>query len=268
MIEKVLSLGSYAMGQGTDLNHAIVTGINSIITYGVKPVGSILLSLFALMEVYKMSSRADTFGLSQNSSARIELTTLSLLKIAFVVYFLQNIDRLMWAIYDMGATLMANVNAVSLGGTGTINSAVTEDVIKRMVEDANLGFGDKIFTLAGLLPVSFMIWICSIAIFVIFTGRMIEIYTMVALSPLPLSTLVHDEHRQIGINFIKSFTAVVLQGGVMIIVLKIYTIIIQNVVIDTANFDALAWSCFQYSLLLIISLVTSGQMAKRITNAN
>ena len=51
-------------------------------------------------------------------------------------------------------------------------------------------------------------------------SRMFEIMVYTMASPIPLSTFSSEEHRQIGIGFIKSFAAVCLQGLMIIIILS------------------------------------------------
>ena len=54
--------------------------------------------------------------------------------------------------------------------------------------------------------------ILGIAIFVIVSGRMVEIYLAVSLAPIPFSTFGSKEQSQIGQNYLRSLLALGLQG--------------------------------------------------------
>ena len=70
--------------------------------------------------------------------------------------------------------------------------------------------------LFGLFLQSFFIGITmrilSIVIFVIVYGRMIEIYCMVSLAPIPMATWGNHEQRHVGQNYLKCLFALGFQG--------------------------------------------------------
>ena len=70
--------------------------------------------------------------------------------------------------------------------------------------------------LLGLFLQSFIVQVTmsalAIIIFVIVYGRMIEIYLMVSLAPIPLSTLETENRSNIGQNYLRSLFAIGFQG--------------------------------------------------------
>lgn len=267
LIESVRKLGSYATDSVVQVSPSVQANINTIVDLSVKPVASVLLSLFAMMELFKWSTRADTFGISGNGVTRVELLGLSLLKIAIIIEFIHNLENIMWGLYEAGTQLMISIQSAA----GTINpgglTSMTIEQMKDLVAAQNYGVLDRILAYVGLIPVGIIISLTAIAVMVIFYGRLIEIYVMVALAPIPLSTMVHEEFSQIGKGFLKSFCAVVLQGAVIIIVLSLYSVIINEAMIDQANISAMMWGLAGYGILLVMALVGSSAMSKRILNA-
>ena len=70
--------------------------------------------------------------------------------------------------------------------------------------------------LLGLFLQSFIVQVTmsalAIIIFVIVYGRMIEIYLMVSLAPIPLSTFGNREQSNIGQNYLRSLFAIGIPG--------------------------------------------------------
>ena len=90
--------------------------------------------------------------------------------------------------------------------------------------------------LFGLFLQSFFIGITmrilSIVIFVIVYGRMIEIYMMVSLAPVPMATWGNHEQSHVGQNYLRSLFALGFQGFLILICVAIYAVLLQNVAIS------------------------------------
>jgi len=70
--------------------------------------------------------------------------------------------------------------------------------------------------------------ILSICIFLVTYGRMIEIYAVTALGPIPLATLGNAEWRGVGQNYLKSLLALGFQAFLIMVVVGIYAVLIQT----------------------------------------
>ena len=68
--------------------------------------------------------------------------------------------------------------------------------------------------------------IMGIIIFVLVYGRMIEIYLMTSLAPLPVATLSNRELGGTGQNYLKSLFAVGFQGMLILVCVAIYAVLI------------------------------------------
>ena len=64
---------------------------------------------------------------------------------------------------------------------------------------------------------------------VIIWSRMIEIFMVIAASPIPLATLVNREWSDVGKNYIKLICAYALQAYLIMIVFAVYSALIKNV---------------------------------------
>jgi hypothetical protein len=107
----------------------------------------------------------------------------------------------------------------------------------------------------------------AIIIFVIVYGRMIEIYLMVSLAPIPFSTFANREQNQIGQNYLRSLFALGFQGFLIIICVGIYAVLVQSLAF-TDDIIADIWGIMGYTVLLCFTLFKTGTLAKSVFNAH
>ena len=106
----------------------------------------------------------------------------------------------------------------------------------------------------------------TMIIFVVIYGRMIEIYLLVSMAPLPFSTFGNREQSQIGQNYVKSLVALGFQGFLILICVAIYAVLIQNISISNDIAGSL-WSVLGYNVLLVFALFKTSTLSKRIFSA-
>ena len=114
--------------------------------------------------------------------------------------------------------------------------------------------------------VQFLIYILSALIFVIVYARMIEIYLMVSLAPIPFATFGNREQSQIGQNYLRSLFALGFQGFLIMVCVGIYAVLIQTVTFSTDIIGSL-WGVMGYTILLAFTLFKTGAVAKSILHA-
>ena len=123
----------------------------------------------------------------------------------------------------------------------------------------------------GLYLQSFIVqttmWVLGILIFVIVYGRMIEIYLMVSLAPIPFSTFGNREQSQIGQNYLRSLFAIGFQGFLILVCVGIYAVLIQSVAFSQ-DIIASLWGVVGYTVLLRFTLFKTGGLAKSVLNAH
>ena len=111
------------------------------------------------------------------------------------------------------------------------------------------------------------IWVLGILIFVIVYGRMIEIYLMVSLAPIPFATFGNREQSQTGQNYLRSLLAIGFQGFLILVCVGIYAVLIQSVTFSQ-NIIASLWGVVGYTVLLCFTLLKTGGLAKSVLNAH
>lgn len=107
----------------------------------------------------------------------------------------------------------------------------------------------------------------SICIFVIVYGRMVEIYVVTSLAPIPMATMMNHSWGQMGQNYLRSLFALGFQAFLIIVCVAIYAVLVHTIAVGT-DVVAAIWTCIGYTVLLCFSLFKSGGMAKQIFGAH
>ena len=98
-------------------------------------------------------------------------------------------------------------------------------------------------------------------------GRMIEIYCMVSLAPIPMATWGNHEQSHMGQNYLKCLFALGFQGFLILICVAIYAVLIQSVAISGDAINSI-WSIVGYTVLLCFSLFKTSSVTKSVLGAH
>ena len=167
-------------------------------------------------------------------------------------------------IFDAAQQVVNQSAGVIIGNTSIDIDSIVGD-LQTSLEAMSLG------GLIGLwfqsLFVGLTMNILSICIFLVTYGRMIEIYAVTALGPIPLATLGNAEWRGMGQNYLKSLLALGFQAFLIMVVVGIYAVLIQQ--IGTADdISGAIWGCMGYTVLLCFCLFKTGSISKAVFTAH
>lgn len=184
-------------------------------------------------------------------------------KTAAAILILSNTFNIVMAVFDVAQSVISRSAGLIQGSTAIQPDMMTS--LEATLEDMELG------SLLGLWLQSSVIgltmWALNIIIFVIMYGRMLEIYMLTSLAPIPMSTLVNREVGGMGQNYIKSLFAVGFQGLLILICVAIYAVLIQGISTSGDPIRAI-WGCVGYTVLLCFMLFKTGSIAKSIFSAH
>ena len=180
------------------------------------------------------------------------------------VFIVTHTFDLVVAVFDVAQHIVQGSAGV-IGGNANIDiSSVTanlETALQAM----------EIPELLGLCVESLLIGLTmkamSLCIFIIVYGRMLEIYLMCSVGPVPFATLANREWGQIGTNYLKSLFALGFQDFLIMCCVGIYAVLVQTISTGT-DIHAAIWGCAGYTLLLCFALFKTGTLAKSIFNAH
>ena len=222
------------------------------------PIAGMILTFIACYELIQMI-------IDHNNLATFETWIFFkwIFKTFVAVMLITNTFNITMAIFDI-AQHVINASGNIISGDTAIN-ADTLEALEETLMEMDLG------PLLGLYLQSFIVQITmsilSIIIFVIVYGRMIEIYLMTSLAPIPLSTFGNREQSQTGQNYLKSLFALGFQGFLIMICVGIYAVLINEMATSDDVIMAI-WGIMGYTVLLCFTLFKTGTLAKSIFHAH
>ena len=185
-------------------------------------------------------------------------------KTAAAVLIVTNTWNIVMGVFDVGQSVVNSAAGVISGDTSIDINSVIVDLEDRLM-DMEIG------PLFGLwfqsLFVGMTMWALTICIFIITYGRMIEIYLVTSVAPIPMATMISKEGGNIGQNYLRSLFALAFQAFLIIVCVAIYAVLVQNIAVDT-DITAAIWTCMGYTVLLCFTLFKTGSMAKSIFSAH
>lgn len=185
-------------------------------------------------------------------------------KTACAVLIVTNTWNIVMGVFEVAQSVVNSASGIVISDT-SITLADNIAGFEANLLDMDVG------PLLGLWLQSFIVsiamWIMGICIFIICYGRMIEIYCVTSIAPIPMATMVNREWGQMGQNYLRSLFALGFQGFLIIICVAIYAVLVQNIVVDT-NMTAAIWTCVGYTVLLCFTLFKTGSLAKSLFNAH
>lgn len=222
------------------------------------PIAGLILTFIACYELIQMI-------IEHNNLANFETWIFFkwVFKTFVAVMLITNTFNITMAVFDV-AQHVVNASGGIIAGNTAIDASGLE-ALEETLQGMDLG------PLIGLLLQSFVVQITmsalAIIIFVIVYGRMIEIYLMVSLAPIPFSTFANREQNQIGQNYLRSLFALGFQGFLIIICVGIYAVLVQSLAF-TDDIIADIWGIMGYTVLLCFTLFKTGTLAKSVFNAH
>lgn len=186
-------------------------------------------------------------------------------KTFIAVLILSNTFNIVMAVFDVAQSVVAQSAGLVQGTTDISPNLVAN--MQATIEQMELG------PLLGLWLQSFVVHhtmtALNIFIFVVVYGRMIEIYMLTSLAPLPFATVVNRDLGHMGHNYFRSLLAIGFQGLLIIVCLAIYAVLIQSIAAagGTDIFETI-WTAIGCTVLLCFTLLKTGSLAKAVFGAH
>ena len=185
-------------------------------------------------------------------------------KTAAAVLIVSNTWNIVMGVFEAAQSVVNSASGIIVGNTSINLADHIADLEARLLEM-------NVWTLLGLwlqsFVVGFTMWGLTICIFIIIYGRMIEIYLVTSIAPIPMATMMGKEWGGMGQNYLRSLLALAFQGFLIIICIAIYAVLVQNMLIDD-NISTAIWLCMGYTVLLCFTLFKTSSLAKSIFNSH
>ena len=241
-------------------NGTIYSMIRSLSDNVIVPIAGVILAFVMTLELIQMVSDKN----NMHGDVDTWMFFKWIFKTACAVLIVTNTWNIVMGVFDVGQSVVNSATGVISADASIDISTVVVDLEERLMEM-------EIGPLFGLwfqsLFVGICTWALTICIFIITYGRMIEIYLVTSVAPIPMATMVSKEGGNIGQNYLRSLFALAFQAFLIIVCVAIYAALVQNIAVDTDISKAI-WTCMGYTVLLCFTLFKTGSMAKSIFSAH
>ena len=185
-------------------------------------------------------------------------------KTSCAILIVTNTWNIVMGVFDVAQSVVSRASGVIVGNTSIDISSVMTDLDSRLMA---MDLGPLFGLWFQSLFVGVTMWALSICIFIITYGRMIEIYLVTSVAPIPMATMTNREWGQMGQNYLRSLFALGFQAFLIIVCVGIYAVLVQNIATET-DITAAIWGCMGYTVLLCFTLFKTGSLAKSVFNAH
>lgn len=239
-------------------NSSIYNMIRALSDNVILPIAGVVLAFVMTLELIQLI-------VDRNNMHEFDVANIYkwVFKTACAILILSNTFNIVMAVFDVSQSVIADAAGLIQGSTDITPDMLTE--LETTLEGMDLGPLLGLWLQSSVIGLTMQIM--GIIIFVLVYGRMIEIYLMTSLAPLPVATLSNRELGGTGQNYLKSLFAVGFQGMLILVCVAIYAVLIQGIATGGDPIGAI-WGTVGYTVLLCFMLFKTGGIAQRIFGAH
>ena len=185
-------------------------------------------------------------------------------KSAAAILIVTNTWNIVMGVFDVAQGVVAQAAGI-IGSDASIDiSTVMADMETRLME---MDLGPLFGLWVQSLFIGITMWALYICIFIVIYGRMIEIYLVTSVAPIPMATMMGKEWGGMGQNYLRSLFALGFQAFLIIVCVAIYAVLVQGIATEDDIIMAI-WTCVGYTVLLCFTLFKTGSLSKAVFQAH
>ena len=240
-------------------NSGIFNMIQNLSNNVILPIAGVILALVMTMEFIHII-------MDKNNMAEIDTWSFLMwvFKTACAILIVSNTWNIVMAVFDVSQQVVNNSAGVISSSTAIDLSSTVSGLEASLLE---MDLGPLIGLWFQSMVVGLTMNVLSIIITLICFGRMIEIYLVTSVAPIPMATMMNHNWGQMGQNYLRSLAALAFQGFLIIVCVAIYAVLVQNMVIED-DVSLAIWTVMGYTVLLCFTLFKTSSLAKSVFNAH
>ena len=225
----------------------------------ILPIAGVILALVATLELIQMI-------VDRNNMHDMDTFMLAkwVFKTACAVVIVTNTWNIVMAVFDVAQSVVSRASGLVIADADIRIDSVIVGLEAKLAE---MELGALFGLWVQSMFVGFTMWALAICIFIITYGRMIEIYLVTSVAPIPMATMANREWGQMGQNYLRSLFALGFQAFLIIICVAIYAILVRGIAVETDVSTAI-WTCMGYTVLLCFTLFKTSSLARSIFHAH
>ena len=241
-------------------NASIFNMIQSLSETVIVPIAGVILAFVMTLELIQLITDRNNLN---------DVDTWMFFKWVFksacaVLIIVTNTWTIVMGVFDAAQSVVSHASGVIIGDTSIDISTVISDMETRLME---MDVGPLFGLWFQSMFVGITMWALTICIFIVIYGRMIEIYLVTSVAPIPMATMLGKEWGGMGQNYLRSLFALGFQAFLIIVCVAIYSVLVQNIAVGS-DISSAIWTCMGYTVLLCFCLFKTSSLAKSVFNAH
>ena len=240
-------------------NAGVFSLIRQISETVILPIAGLVLTYVAVYELIQML-------IDRNNLHDIDTWMFFkwIFKTACAILIVTNTWNIVMGVFDVAQGVVNQASGVIISDASIDISSVITDMESRLME---MELGPLFGLWFQSLFVGITMWALPICIFIVIYCRMVEIYLVTSVAPIPMAAMMGREWGGMGQNYLRSLMALGFQAFLIIVCVGIYAVLVENIALDDDIIGAI-WSCVGYTVLLCFTLFKTGSLAKSIFSAH
>ena len=257
--EKVGDIATQVGSTPQAWNASIFNMVQTLSQNVVLPVAGVILAFVMTLELVQIL-------MDKNNFHDIETAVFFrwIFKTACAILIVTNTWNIVMGIFDVAQGVVNQASGIIIGDTSIDLSAVMPDMEERLLE---MDLGPLLGLWVQSLIVGITMWALTICIFIITYGRMIEVYLVTSVAPIPMAAMLGREWGGMGQNYLKSLFALGFQAFLIMVCVAIYAVLVQGIAVSD-DISAAIWTCMGYTVLLCFTLFKTGSLSKSLFAAH
>ena len=233
--EKVAEISGQVGMTPQGWNGSIYNMIHNLSETVIVPIAGVILAFVMTLELIQIIT-------DRNNFHEIETAVFFkwIFKTACAILIVTNTWNIVMGVFDVAQGVVNQASGVIISDASIDISSVITDMESRLME---MELGPVIY------------------------GRMVEIYLVTSVAPIPMAAMMGREWGGMGQNYLRSLMALGFQAFLIIVCVGIYAVLVENIALEDDIIGAI-WSCVGYTVLLCFTLFKTGSLAKSIFAAH
>ena len=255
-------VGDIAVQVGTTpaaWNSGVFNMIRSLSDNVILPIAGVILAIVMTMELLQMA-------VEKNNMHDFETWIFFkwIFKTFCAVLIVTNTWDIIMGVFDVAQSVVNSAAGIISSDANIEITGIITDLEVRLME---MELGELLGMWFQSLFVGVTMSALTVCIFIIVYGRMVEIYLVTSVAPIPMATMTNHEWGQMGQNYLRSLFALGFQAFLIIVCVAIYAVLVPSISVE-GDLNSAIWTCIGYTVLLCFTLFKSDSVAKGIFGAH
>ena len=240
-------------------NGSIFNMVQNLSENVIMPIAGVILAFVMTLELVQIL-------MDKNNFHDVETVVFFkwVFKTACAILIVTNTWTIVMGIFDVAQGVVNQASGIIIGDTSIDLSSVMPDMEEQLME---MELGPLLGLWFQSLFVGITMWALTICIFIITYGRMLEVYLVTSVAPIPMAAMLGREWGGMGQNYLKSLFALGFQAFLIMVCVAIYAVLVQNISVSD-DISMAIWTCMGYTVLLCFTLFKTGSLAKSVFSAH